>query len=427
VLRGSTLAKMHYDWRSGTTLFGALTAGRNVGLRESSETSWHFGIYTNSVSVGIATVFSTIVVIDGPFLQRSTSVVKAPILDQPVTLAVKMVQELPTDYTGGRSNIEDLGYAMRWNYVFNESIPTSDGGLADNNMYFAVNTEYARRLPKVYYSNDPFTGVISGCEQTCSATIRAPALSIASCTSEIIAVNYSIGIGMAQTSNLGSVAPPLTSEGFFVANNLLLDEYERLSIQIGYSSIEDCVGTLNFTVCTLESALGEYNITIENDKIALDNPANPRIVKVANNTRVNRTPGAAEGGFPSTLAGVATLQSEVWDSQVSYYVSRGEPIRVDLNRPILSQYERTTEATCASFSDPFWDAIANLNKIMVYNGALAALESPSFLEDRLDPGVLELTNTTTTGYLVGDHNIFQTNYWWFFAAAFVELVCICFV
>lgn len=33
----------------------------------------------------------------------------------------------------------------------------------------------------------------------------------------------------------------------------------------------------------------------------------------------------------------------------------------------------------------------------------------------------------TTGYLKGDHNVFQTNYYYFLAAAIVELVCIAFV
>jgi hypothetical protein len=42
---GSTLAKLHYDWRSGTTLRGAILAGRHLGL------------------LGLATIFSTIVII----------------------------------------------------------------------------------------------------------------------------------------------------------------------------------------------------------------------------------------------------------------------------------------------------------------------------------------------------------------------------
>lgn len=49
-LRGSTLSKLHWNWRSGTTLIGALTSGREMG--------WF----------GLACIFSTLVAIDGPLL-----------------------------------------------------------------------------------------------------------------------------------------------------------------------------------------------------------------------------------------------------------------------------------------------------------------------------------------------------------------------
>lgn len=47
-IRGSSVAKLHQDWRHGSTLHGALTAGRSTGL------------------LALACIFSTIVVIDGP-------------------------------------------------------------------------------------------------------------------------------------------------------------------------------------------------------------------------------------------------------------------------------------------------------------------------------------------------------------------------
>ena len=46
---GSTLAKLHWDWLAGTTLRGALTSGRHIGF------------------LGLACIFSTIVVADGEF------------------------------------------------------------------------------------------------------------------------------------------------------------------------------------------------------------------------------------------------------------------------------------------------------------------------------------------------------------------------
>lgn len=45
--------------------------------------------------LGLACIFSTLVVIDGPLLQRSSTVATAPIVGKPVSLNVTMAPELP--------------------------------------------------------------------------------------------------------------------------------------------------------------------------------------------------------------------------------------------------------------------------------------------------------------------------------------------
>lgn len=45
--KGSSLEKLHYDWRAGTTIRGALNSGRHLGL------------------LGLACIASTLVFIDG--------------------------------------------------------------------------------------------------------------------------------------------------------------------------------------------------------------------------------------------------------------------------------------------------------------------------------------------------------------------------
>lgn len=47
---GATLAQLHYDWRAGTTILGAIGTGRNMGF------------------IGLACLMSTIVAVDGPLL-----------------------------------------------------------------------------------------------------------------------------------------------------------------------------------------------------------------------------------------------------------------------------------------------------------------------------------------------------------------------
>lgn len=82
-LHGSNIKQLHRSWRSGTTVGGAVIAGRHMGL------------------LGLACIFSTLVAVDGPLLQRATRVVPAPIAEPPVILNVTMAQEVPTSYFGG--------------------------------------------------------------------------------------------------------------------------------------------------------------------------------------------------------------------------------------------------------------------------------------------------------------------------------------
>lgn len=46
--RGSTVSELHWNWKAGTGIFGAIASGRKMG------------------AIGLACVFSTLVVIDGP-------------------------------------------------------------------------------------------------------------------------------------------------------------------------------------------------------------------------------------------------------------------------------------------------------------------------------------------------------------------------
>lgn len=81
-IRGSTLKKLHQDWKSGSSLYGAIASGGKIGL------------------LGIATIFSTVVIVDGPLLQRSTTVQLAPIREHPVSLSVRISPELPHAHSG---------------------------------------------------------------------------------------------------------------------------------------------------------------------------------------------------------------------------------------------------------------------------------------------------------------------------------------
>ena len=47
-----------------------------------------------------------------------------------------------------------------------------------------------------------------------------------------------------------------------VTGGLLLGDHERLNLITAYSDVDDCAGTLRMQICTLEPAIGEYNVTV---------------------------------------------------------------------------------------------------------------------------------------------------------------------
>lgn len=66
-----------------------------------------------------------------------------------------------------------------------------------------------------------------------------------------------------------------------------IDSRERLNLVTGFATMDEaCAGTLNLTTCTLDSAVGPYNVSISQDTVTLETPVQPTIVGKANNTIV---------------------------------------------------------------------------------------------------------------------------------------------
>lgn len=79
----------------------------------------------------------------------------------------------------------------------------------------------------------------------------------------------------------------------------------------------------------------------------------------------------------------------------------------------------------ASFRDPQPDVIASVNKLMVYIGAFAGSLPNHEKQGDMDPGLA--WETEITGYQSGTAPQFHTDYWYFFAAALIEVVCVAFI
>lgn len=212
--------------------------------------------------------------------------------------------------------------------MFNSTMPTADEKMVSNELFSAAVGEQGTVLGvhmrfmlcgvmltadagALYYANNPLQGVVHGCTTKCKATITAPALLVEKCTARQMNVDYNINL--APASRNISIAPPLAQELFFLAAALVVDDpMESIDLVVGYSTTEKCTGELNYTACTLVSAIGEYNATIEAGKVYLDAPGTPHIVKASSNAPVAQIVDKTAGSFPSTLGGIVNVFFVRW-------------------------------------------------------------------------------------------------------------------
>lgn len=351
-LRGSTLSKLHWDWRSGTTLVGALTAGRYMGL------------------LGLACILSTIVAVDGPLLQKSSTVKEGPVPADALSLHVSMAQEVPRGFTGSWMTSKQAGVAgvtRPWD-LFNDTIPTPHGTVR-NNIWLGSSNQLAYNLTAPWYDTAPISGAVRGCPGECKTTLRAPALFPTVCKVNLLPMTYTGVFNLSQVLD-GVIAPPLASVAFAIQTTLTFEHgNEVINLITAYAEPKGCGGTLNLTVCTLKSGIGDYVVSIKDDKIQMADLSNPTFVALANNTGVLRTnPYAVPPAKNSTLGGVASMMENEWQTWAIFgQNSNGGGIdNVNYN----DAYRRyvTTRAdcpicgtNCPSFRNPQQDVIASIS------------------------------------------------------------------
>lgn len=251
---GTTLAQLHYDWATGLHVWQAMGAGR------------HFGI------LAFACICATFVAVDGPLLQ-SASFVKAQTPMTPVTLEVTMSPQLPAYFSG---------------WMILDNFEVSDM------------TDDFRPFFQGYLDNEPMEGFIAGCDETCTATIEAPALEFISCASESETKDYLKPLTDAEqkAADITNV-PPYDREAFSIEPASLADKDDELLVRIpiGLQSTnanrskvitiastdenvtENCSGSLIRQSCYFASAIGRYDIRIQDGRVTFQKPpSHPEIV-----------------------------------------------------------------------------------------------------------------------------------------------------
>ena len=231
-----------------------------------------------------------------------------------------MVPHMPTGYTGGWLTTEEVGFPYNWSASFNSTMPASHGSVP-NNIQSVMPHELATRLTNLwYYQEGALRGVVHGCVGKCKAKLVAPALAVTSCSSR--QVPFDINLPYRSWVLQAKSSPSLAQQAYLNTVTLVVDrENESINLVTGYATLDDeCSGPLNYTACTLESAVGKYDITIEDNLATLDaeSVSNPYILAMPNNPAVTHR-RTWEGTHPSTLAGIVSMQWVKWDSYFAMY------------------------------------------------------------------------------------------------------------
>lgn len=368
--------------------------------------------------LGLACVFSFLVVIDGPILQRATTIVTVPFA-QPVQLNVTIAQEIPTGYTGWWAR-----NAGRWTGNFNSSIPTATG-TTSNDLYALIDEQLEAKVAPLWFRDEGLPKFVQGCKGNCTAKIRAPALTATMCTSHSVTANYTAPISQKMALS-NTMSLDMEHMSFLTTTSLLVGDRERVNLVTGHAQVRDCAAQFKYQACTLESAVGEYDISIQDDVVAID-PV-PSIVALANNTVVNNTVQGRAGNHPSTLAGIVQLSFEKWECFFGSWTLAGDKAMTSSSYGYAFEYflsYNKGEGQCLSFEDPYETILRSLNRVMVIYGIIAANEETTFLKSRIDPG-LE-TNVVYTGEQHNAHEVYRTDFSYFFAVMAVQIVCISFI
>jgi hypothetical protein len=320
-------------------------------------------------------------------------------VNETVPLDVSMAPELPRSFDlSFWATADTIGSPYPWGYAFNDTVPIGGGRTAPNDIFpLEAQTDVQSQFTSLLRANSPLHGVVTGCPGTCKAKMRGPALAQEVCTTEAFPMNYTHNV-FVSGSKSNTVAPPFEQQLFLVSTGLVLDEDEKMWLVTGHYDGEECVGTLHRTACTMVSAIGEYGITIRANVATVDNPGDPTIVSMANNTATDH--GSGEGGFPgahpSLFAGIASQAFKEWEcvTSIDYTENLGwQTYTVGVDS---IAYRTGDNQNCSSYVDPRADV--------------------------LDAG-LSLTSTIT-GEKTGDHSIYWTEYGFFVGAAVVEVFCL---
>ncbi|KZF24777.1 hypothetical protein L228DRAFT_281818 [Xylona heveae TC161] len=341
-LRGGTVGDLHRIWKF-ETLWACICAGR------------HFNI------IALATILVSVAVIDGPLLQRASTVGTSQ-FSQSVTLDLPIAQQLPTGYTSmmlGRVNYPAV-----------------------------LNAPFAQILQD-YSQRKPIT-VDAGCNGTCSTTVQGAGFAIDCDPPATSHVNYT-AMYMLQhqtydPSPVFNVSLEWSGGNYAVTSDPTTATPEQLILSVGYSHTTDCAGDFITRKCVLSEAIVEYPLQLDQRTVSTFTNPTPHLNVVS---KGNSTPDVAPTYLPNenvTLGGFALAGTDMFytNTGLMFVGAAGMYQLVGFNT-FASRYiiDPNFYMNCQfAWHDPTDDILDALNEIMFRSAlATAPLSDPTVYID----------------------------------------------
>jgi hypothetical protein len=248
--------------------------------------------------IAMAAVLTTIVVVDGPLVQRATSTLVRSTLPLSSPVNITVATELPFGMTG-------LDWASDYGSLTSRPVLTS---------------QFSKAI-LAYNRKDPITANVTGCSGQCNGTIEAAGL-WKDCNSTLESVDFNRNWGYNDTVTLFNVTwffesrvPPMSFQGHGqqwvhngMSDSLAKDEpYIELNITWADHPTPNGVRTIHHTFCRLFSATSYYDIRVQNQKSLTESSGEANIITI--NGNVHFKEGSVQNLRRSIVRSGISLQS----------------------------------------------------------------------------------------------------------------------
>ena len=356
-LEGATIGDLHRYWSYGTSVISSASSGKNFNF------------------VALANLFTALVVIDGPLLQRSSTI---------TTL----------------SHTQDVTISSR---ISNNTLPSDFMGLSSANGGGYIISAPFLKVVQQYYNHDQIQMQSDGCNGSCATTLQAVGFDF-ECHSTT-SLNLTLEQGQQAQGMWSNMSFTPTSNGGSLrfATNFFDGLVSTTNFNMEYSSNSAfCSTSYTSVVCNILPAQVRYPVTISEGVATLSKWS------LGFNETEQLSYGDAD--TTSTLEAMATAAGNLFNASASLTLGLdGSNLNGILATLYMKQANSNSTSCNAAWSDPTADVINALRELM-FRAAIAASNAS--------------TQQTTVAEQTSIRAVYASHYSWLGGAIIVILLTV---